>query len=87
MREVLGCLYAMMLAVLRARMQVDQQAPMLFGAQGLARGLRGYPHWQLIGPPPGPPQGLGSLVLRGVTPTTWPWETAFLSEPLAPVAQ
>jgi hypothetical protein len=32
---------------------------MLFAAQGLAQGLQGYPHWQLIGPPPGPPQGLG----------------------------
>ena len=82
-RGVMECLHAMMLAVLRARMRVDQQTPLLFGARGLVRGLRGYPYWQLVGPLPGPPTGLGGLELSGISPSTWPWEMPFLSELLA----
>ena len=80
---VAECLHAMMLAVLRARMRVDQQAPLLFGPRGLVRGLRGYPYGQLVGPLPRPPMGLRGLELSGISSSTWPWELLFLSELLS----
>ena len=72
-RETLACLHALMLAVLRMRMQRDLRAPLLFKARGLFQGLRQYPHQQLVGPLPGPPRGLTDLTLQGVTTVgAWP---------------
>ena len=54
-REALACLHALMIAVLRMRMQQNQGPPLLFWARGLLQGLRQYPFQQLEGPlPPHP---------------------------------
>ena len=81
-KETLACLHVLMIAV-HMRMQQDQSAPLLFGARGLLQGLRHYPYQQLVGPLPGPPQGLAGLTLEGVTDNTWPWELPFLADLLS----
>ena len=77
MRETLACLHALMLAVLRMRMQRDLRALLLFKA----RGLRQYPYQQLVGPLPCPPRRLTDLTPLGVTTVgAWPWEMQFLKD-------
>ena len=66
-QELLASLHALMLPVLRMRMQRDQRTPLLFKARGLLQGLQQYPYQQLVGPLPCPPWGLTDLALRGVT--------------------
>ena len=46
-QELLACLHALMLAVLRMRMRRDQVNSVLFRARGLLQGLRQYPYQQL----------------------------------------
>ena len=83
MQELLASLHALMLAVLRLRMQRDQVTPLLFRARGVLQGLRQYPHQQLVGPPPCPPWGLVGVTLGRVTEGSWPWEVQFLADLLA----
>ena len=82
-QELLANLHALMLAVLRLRMQRDQVTPLLFRARGVLQGLRQYPHQQLVGPPPCPPWGLVGVTLGRVTEGSWPWEVQFLADLLA----
>ena len=81
--EAPACFHALMIAVLRMRMQRDKRAPLFFRARGLLQSLRQYPYPQPVGPLPGPLQGLAGLTLEGVTDKTWPWEMQFLTDLLA----